>query len=149
IAHFSDVHALSLDGVSPWAFLNKRLAGFANLRLRRRNKHPVALFEAIVEDLNRTEPDEVIVTGDLTNLSLPPEFSLARRILDGIRRGPEHVTVVPGNHDVYTLGALRRRLFAGAVAPYALSDGASEVEFPVVRVRGELAIVGVSTALPS
>jgi 3',5'-cyclic AMP phosphodiesterase CpdA len=149
IAHFSDVHALSLEGVRPWAFLNKRLAGFANLKLRRRNKHPVELFRAIVDDLNAQPPDEVIVTGDLTNLSLPPEFALARSILDGIALGPAHVTVVPGNHDIYTWSARRGQLFAGAIAPYALGDGAREVAFPSERVRGEVAIIGVSTALPS
>jgi 3',5'-cyclic AMP phosphodiesterase CpdA len=149
IAHFSDVHALSLEGVRPWAFLGKRLAGYANLRLHRRDKHPVRLFEAVVEDLNRRGADEVIVTGDLTNLSLPPEFKLARAILDRLELGPAHVTVVPGNHDVYTLSALRRRFFSTEIAPYALSDGAAEVTFPVERVRGEVAILGLSTALPS
>lgn len=149
IAHFSDAHALCLDGVRPWAFLNKRLAGYVNLRLNRRDKHPVRLFEALVEALNLWPPDEVIVTGDLTNLSLEPEFALARRLLDRIALGPEHVTVVPGNHDVYTLSARRRHLFERGLGPYALSDGATAVEFPLVRVRGEVAIVGVSTALPS
>jgi 3',5'-cyclic AMP phosphodiesterase CpdA len=149
LAHFSDVHALSLDGVRPWQFLNKRVAGYLNLRLNRRDKHPVALFRAIVEDLNARPVDHVIVTGDLTNLSLRPEFELARAILDGIHLGSEQVTVIPGNHDVYTLGALQQKLFRRLLQPYASSDGRTAVEFPLVRVRGEVAIVGLSTALPS
>jgi 3',5'-cyclic AMP phosphodiesterase CpdA len=149
VAHFSDVHALSLEGVRPWSFLNKRVAGYANLRLHRRAKHPVALFRALVADLNQRAVDHVIVTGDLTNLSLPPEFRLARQILDGIALGPGEVTVVPGNHDVYTLSALRARWFAQLIGPYACSDGAAAVEFPLVRVRGEIAVIGLNTALPS
>jgi len=149
LAHFSDVHALSLDGVRPWQFLNKRVAGYLNLRLNRREKHPVALFRAIVDDLNARPVDHVVVTGDLTNLSLRPEFELARQILDGIRLGPERVTVIPGNHDVYTIGALQQKLFRQLIAPYATSDGKNSVEFPIVRVRGEVAIIGLSTALPS
>ncbi|HEY2747135.1 MAG TPA: metallophosphoesterase [Polyangia bacterium] len=149
LAHFSDVHALSLDGVRPWQFLNKRVAGYLNLRLKRREKHPVALFRAIVDDLNARPVDHVVVTGDLTNLSLRPEFTLAREILDGIALGPSAVTVVPGNHDVYTLGALQEQLFRQLLAPYAASDGSAAVEFPLVRVRGEVAIIGASTALPS
>lgn len=149
LAHFSDVHALSLDGVRPWHFLNKRVAGYLNLRLNRREKHPVALFRAIVDDLNERPVDHVVVTGDLTNLSLRAEFDLARSILDGIRLGPEHVSVIPGNHDVYTLGALQEKLFRRLLEPYASSDGKAAVEFPLVRVRGEVAIVGLSTALPS
>jgi 3',5'-cyclic AMP phosphodiesterase CpdA len=149
IAHFSDVHALSLDGARLLQFLNKRIAGYANLRWKRREKHPVRLFRAIVDDVNRQALDEVIVTGDLTNLSLHPEFALAREILDGIGLGPRHVTVVPGNHDVYTLSALKERLFSRLLGSYAVSDDQDEVEFPSVRVRGEVAIVGVSTAFPS
>ncbi|HXU74521.1 MAG TPA: metallophosphoesterase [Polyangia bacterium] len=149
IAHFSDVHALSLEGVRPWQFLNKRVAGYLNLRLNRREKHPVALFRAIVEDLNARPVDHVVVTGDLTNLSLRPEFELAREILDGIALGPREVTVIPGNHDVYTLGALQDKLFWQLLAPYATGDGQAAVEFPLVRVRGEVAIIGLSTAMPS
>jgi 3',5'-cyclic AMP phosphodiesterase CpdA len=149
LAHFSDVHALSLDGVRLWQFLNKRVAGYLNLRLNRREKHPVSLFRAIVDDLNARPVDHVVVTGDLTNLSLRPEFELAREILDGIRLGPEHVTVIPGNHDVYTLGAMQQKLFRQLLQPYASADGKGAVEFPLVRVREEVAIVGLSTALPS
>jgi 3',5'-cyclic AMP phosphodiesterase CpdA len=149
IAHCSDVHALSLAGTRPWAFLTKRIAGYANLRLKRRDKHPVRLFEAMVEDLNRRPPDEVIVTGDLTNLSLEAEFRLARTILDRISLGPSHVTVVPGNHDVYTIDALLRHPFRRAFRPYAESDAPADDPFPLVRVRGEVAIVGVSSARPS
>ncbi len=149
LAHFSDVHALSLDGARPWQFLNKRVAGYLNLRLNRREKHPVALFRAIVDDLNSRPVDHVVVTGDLTNLSLRPEFELARQILDGLALGPEHVTVIPGNHDVYTLGALQQKLFRRLLQPYATADGKASVEFPLVRVRGEVAVVGLSTALPS
>ena len=149
LAHFSDVHALSLDGARPWHFLNKRVAGYLNLRLKRREKHPVALFRAIVDDLNARPVDHVVVTGDLTNLSLRAEFDLARQILDGIALGPDHVSVIPGNHDVYTLGARQERLFRRLFGPYASSDGKPAVEFPLVRVRGEVAIVGLTTARPS
>jgi 3',5'-cyclic AMP phosphodiesterase CpdA len=149
VAHFSDVHALALDGVRPWQFLNKRAAGLLNLKLHRGEKHPVRLFRAIVADLNASPVDHVIVTGDLTNLSLEPEFRLARAILDELALGPTGVTVVPGNHDVYTWGALRQRAFWRLLAPYATSDGASAAGFPLVRLRGEVAIIGLSSALPS
>lgn len=149
IAHFSDVHALDLGGVPVWQWLSKRAAGLVNLRLNRRDKHPVALFEAVVEELNRHPPDHVIVTGDLTNLSLDPEFALARSILDRLAIGPSNVTVVPGNHDVYTWDAWWAGTFQRAFRPYVESDDSTHDGFPVVRVRGEAAIIGVSTALPS
>ncbi len=148
IAHFSDVHALDLTGVSPWRFFNKRAAGYLNLLLRRREKHSLGLFDSLIADLNREPPDEVIVTGDLTNLSLEPEFALARRKLDELSLGSAHVTVVPGNHDVYTLSALRDQVFAKLFGAYFESDDKHR-EFPLSRLRGEVAIIGASTARPS
>src|SRR5512140_3287059 len=100
VAHFSDVHALSLAGAHPLQFLSKRFAGGVNLLLKRRQRYPVRLFEAVVDDINRVRPDHVIITGDLTTLSLPGEYALARRILDRLALGPSEVSVVPGNHDV-------------------------------------------------
>jgi 3',5'-cyclic AMP phosphodiesterase CpdA len=150
LAHFSDVHALSLAGVSPLAFLNKRVFGGINLLVHRRNRYPVRHFEALVEDLNRVRPDHVAVTGDLTNLSLDAEFALARALLDRIALGPSGVTVIPGNHDVYVWAAKLRRTFERSLAPYASSDGADgEPRFPIVRERGAIALVGISTAVPS
>jgi 3',5'-cyclic AMP phosphodiesterase CpdA len=153
IAHFSDVHAFSLAGAHAYHFLSKRLPGSLNLVVRRRNRHPVALYRALVEDLARVGPDHVIVTGDLTNLSLPGEYTLARRILDGLALGPERITLVPGNHDAYVWGAWLRRDFERAFTPYLLSDGqggsAWPPRYPIERVRDEVAVIGLSTALPS
>lgn len=50
-AHISDVHVLDLAGVSAARYLNKRLSGLLNLALKRRNAHPIALLEAVVDDL--------------------------------------------------------------------------------------------------
>ncbi|MSP62202.1 MAG: metallophosphoesterase [Myxococcales bacterium] len=149
VAHFSDIHALSLAGTSPLAFLSKRLAGGANLLLGRRNKHPVRIFEALIDDLNRLRPDHVVCTGDMVNLSLDSEFALARALLDRLDLGPREVSLVPGNHDVYVWAARIGRAFEHALGPYATSDGASEPTFPLLRVRGPIAVIGISTALPS
>lgn len=149
LAHFSDVHALSLAGVSPLAFLNKRIAGGLNLLLKRRNKHPVRLFETLVDDLNALRPDHIVVSGDLVNLSLDAEFARARAILDRLALGPRGVSIVPGNHDVYIWAAWLRHAFERGLGPYATSDSGEPPAFPLLRVRGELALVGLSTALPS
>ncbi len=148
LAHLSDLHAFTLEGAKPWHFLTKRTAGYANLLLNRRDKHPVRLFEAAMADLNRRPVDEVVVTGDLTSLSLPGEFQLARQLLSQLRLGVEHVTLVPGNHDVYTLDAMWGEPFARTFAPYLTSDG-GRAGYPLVRHRGELSIIGLSTARPS
>jgi len=148
LAHVSDLHAFSLDGTNPLSFLSKRLPGLVNLTLHRRQKHPRAILTALIEDLNAQGLDEIAITGDVTSLALESEFKVARRLLDELELGARHVTLVPGNHDVYTLDALLRRPFHHFLHPYATSDSGDD-SFPVVRVRDPIALVGLSSARPS
>jgi 3',5'-cyclic AMP phosphodiesterase CpdA len=60
--------------------------------------------------------------------------------------------VIPGNHDVYVWEAYFARHFEHAVSPYCLGDDAADgarASYPFVRVRGQVALIGCSTALPS
>ena len=52
---------------------------------------------ALVDEVNQSEIDLVVVSGDLTQRARTKEFKAARAMLDSFR--PE-VIVVPGNHDV-------------------------------------------------
>lgn len=151
-AHLSDLHALDLSGVSPLQFVNKRFAGWINLLRKRRQAHPVELLDALCADLNQLTLGHVVITGDLSNLSLPTEFSRARQAIDRIELGPREVTVIPGNHDVYVWEAFFRRHFDRMFAPYARGDDAPAEAlptYPFVRVRGDVAFIGTSTAWPS
>lgn len=150
-AHISDLHALDLEGVSLWSFFNKRFAGYVNLLRKRRKAHPVQLLDALCADLNQQPLDHVVVTGDLSNLSLPSELVRARRSLDALKLGPRGVTVIPGNHDVYVREAKKRGHFEAALGPYAEGDEAPAggARFPFVRVRGDVAFIACSTARPS
>jgi len=155
IAHFSDLHLLALDGVPMRRFLNKRLTGWANLRLRRHAIHRENYVRAIAREIVRMRVDHVIVTGDLTNLSLESEFELARDVLTReLAIDPGRVTIVPGNHDVYTLGSFGSRRFERYLAPWLESDVpdlAIDVgggRFPSVKLRDHIAILGISTAVP-
>jgi 3',5'-cyclic AMP phosphodiesterase CpdA len=152
IAHISDLHALDLRGVSPLRFFNKRLLGGINLLRKRAAQHPVRILDALCADLNRIELDHVVVTGDLSNLSFPSELARARQAIDTLRLGPANVSIIPGNHDVYVWEAYFGRHFEHAFADYCEGDVAQPQggpRFPFVRVRGDVAIVGCSTALPS
>lgn len=153
IAHVSDLHVLSPRGFE-WrrALFNKRLTGYANLLLRRgrvfRRDYLVNVLSAVA-----AWADHVVVTGDVTNLSLEQEFEQARALLDGLARAVE-VTVVPGNHDAYlpSVHAARRfshhfREFLRSDLPELASD-AQAGPFPFVKLRGPVAIVGLSSAVP-
>lgn len=110
IAHLSDLHVLDLTGVGWTRFVNKRLTGLVNLRGKRKDAHPTALAERLVQTLVDDPVDHVVVTGDLTNLSLESELAAARKVLEPLG-GYTKLSVIPGNHDVYTGGAQRSRRF--------------------------------------
>ncbi len=155
VAHFSDLHVLDLEGVSTTRFLNKRFTGWVNLRLKRQHKHRPAYVRAIAREITRAKVDHVVITGDLTNLALEQEFEATRKLLqDELHLTPEQVTVVPGNHDLYTRGALRSKRFTTYFEHFMesdLPDLAAEIDlgrFPVVKLRGPLAIIGLSSAVP-
>lgn len=128
-------------------FANKRWIGGLNLLMSRGRDHRVDIFEALVADLNsHTDLDHVIVTGDITNLALEDEFRFARKAFDRIALGPDHVTVIPGNHDAYVAEGVAA--FGAHFGGFARSDAlfAGDEPWPVVRLRGDVAIIGLSTS---
>jgi len=147
LAHLSDPHLSSLSGVRFTSLLNKRLFGYLSWRRRRRGIHSPHILEALLDDLATSGPDHVVVTGDLTHLGLPAEFSEAARWL--ARLGPpQAVTVVPGNHDTYVAASFLETF--AKWAPYLAADeGAFTGLYPNLRVRGPAALIGLSSARPS
>jgi 3',5'-cyclic AMP phosphodiesterase CpdA len=155
IAHFSDLHLYSVEGAAVRRFLNKRVIGWANLRLRRRSIHRPAYVRAIAHEIARLGIEHVVVTGDLTNLALEAEYECAREMLEReLGLDPARVTIVPGNHDMYTRGALASRRFESYFGPWLQSDlpelavDANGGRFPIVKLRDCVAIVGLSSAVP-
>lgn len=167
IAHLSDLHLLSLQGVRWPEFVNKRWIGGLNLLVKRSRHHHTHVFQAMVQDINAQALDHVVCTGDLTNLGLKEEFRFARTCFDALSLGPAGVTVIPGNHDTYVTEA--PRLFGDFFADYYRPDpdwapdwapganagtnaGASaarEPVWPTVRVRGSAVIIGLRSAVPT
>jgi 3',5'-cyclic AMP phosphodiesterase CpdA len=147
IAHCSDLHLLSLVGARALDFASKRWIGGLNLLANRGRHHHTEVFEAMVADFNRSALDHIVVTGDVTNLALEEEFRFARRLFDTIGLGPDQVTVLPGNHDSYVARGVE--YFSTHFADYNAPDAewAGRERWPVVRVRGSLAVVALSTSL--
>ena len=156
LAHCSDLHLLSHDGAGWKKLANKRWIGAANLLTSRSRHYHVAAFEQMVADLNAEKIDHLLCTGDVTNLALAQEFEFARAMFDKLELGPENVTVIPGNHDAYVAEGVG--LFASFFAPYHTTDAGwewpepvsepadPENRWPIVRVRGPMALVGVTTS---
>lgn len=150
IAHVSDLHLLDLEGAVPMRLFNKRITGYVNLRFHRKSVHKPFAVEASLRELRKIGVDHVVVTGDVSNLALEREFDLVRRVLDReLGMSPDQVSMVPGNHDTYTGGAFRTKRFARAFSDCMTSDlPIADGPFPYVRLRGPVAIIGLSTAVP-
>jgi 3',5'-cyclic AMP phosphodiesterase CpdA len=149
LAHLSDPHIGPLPRPRLIDLAGKRLIGFANWQLRRRGRHRLELLDVITEDVKTTAPDHIAVTGDLVNIALEHEFAPALAWLD--RLGPpDRVTFVPGNHDAYARATADHA--ARFWELYMLGDADAvdaSAGFPFLRRRGPVALIGLSTALPT
>ena len=145
LAHLSDPHIGPLPKPLVRELIGKRLTGYLNWR-RRSTIHNMDVLSRIVGDMLAQRPDHIAMTGDILNIGLPSEFPLARAWMQSLGR-PEHVSFTPGNHDAYVASAMPRIL--DTFAPWCASDGERHTRFPYLRVRGDIALIGVSSAVPT
>jgi 3',5'-cyclic AMP phosphodiesterase CpdA len=147
LAHLSDPHLPPLPRARLAELAGKRALGYLNWTRNRRRYYRRDVLDALVSDMQAQAPDHIAVTGDLVNLALEAEFPPAREWLDSVGT-PELVTAIPGNHDAY-VRATRHR-FVQAFGDYLRSDEESgDGAFPFVRRRGPLALIGLSSAVPT
>ena len=147
LAHLSDPHLPPLPAARLRDLAGKRALGYLNWTRNRHKYHRREVLDALVADMQAQRPDHVAVTGDLVNLALDAEFTPAQAWLQSVGQ-PQHVTVVPGNHDAYVRATKHR--FAGTFDDYLRGDTeAGGAPFPFVRRRGPLALIGVSSAVPT
>jgi 3',5'-cyclic AMP phosphodiesterase CpdA len=154
LAHLSDPHLAGWSVDRPSALANKRLTGWLSWRLNRRRIHLPRVLDLMLADMAGQPIDHIAVTGDLVNISMPQEFENAARWLT--RLGPaDKVTVIPGNHDSYV--AVENSRGIGRWHDYMTdlawersnSRAATTEPFPFVRRIGPLAVIGLSSAVPT
>src|SRR5262245_58236431 len=113
--HCSDVHVTADYTKVPLRELGlRRVPSLAELYLRGRARHHARspeVIRQIVRDVERHQVDHLIVSGDLTGYALEQEFDGARAALEPLALDKRRCTVIPGNHDTYTPGAVQKRRF--------------------------------------
>ncbi len=147
LAHISDIHLSPLPALTLRELISKRITGYINWRSNRKGTMTGGTLDVLTADLKMQHPDHIAVTGDLVNLALDEELETAQRWLKTLGRA-EDVSVVPGNHDAYVPGALkktRRYWEAWMRGDKELAENLP-VEFPYLRIRGDVALIGVSSA---
>jgi 3',5'-cyclic AMP phosphodiesterase CpdA len=87
----------------------------------------------------RVGASHVVISGDLTEIGSPGEFETLAEVLHDSGLPPEQITLVPGNHDLYTSADSWRWALAGPLAAFAASSA---------REPGKMLDVGGATLMP-
>src|SRR5208282_310367 len=145
LAHLSDLHLASRPRLKELA--GKRGLGFINWHRGRKYIHRSEVIDALTRDLKACAPDHIAVTGDLINFSAAAEYLRARAWLNGLGP-PSDVTVIPGNHDIYVPEAAQWPIKYWGEYMRG-DDGADNSTFPFLRRRGVVALIALSSALPT
>ncbi len=143
LAHLSDLHLASAPRGSQ--LLSKRGLGYINWLRKRQKIYRPEVLDALTRDLKTQAFDHVAVTGDLVNFSLPDEYARARDWLKTLGNARD-ITAMPGNHDVYVRGV--EQMPAEYWGDYMRGDDGLD-RFPFVRRRGDIALIALSTGLPT
>ena len=148
LAHLSDPHLAPLPRPRLAELAGKRALGYLNWTRNRYKYHRRDILDLLVSGLHTQMPDQIAVTGDLVNFALESEFPLAQAWLKTVGP-PDKVTAIPGNHDAYVRSTRLR--FAESFAAYFGGDAPQEgpATFPSLRRRGPLALISLSSAVPS
>src|SRR5690606_26479969 len=140
-AHVSDLH-LPFEPALTWRQrFSKRQRSVWSWRRRRAVQRP-EILDALRADLAARAPGQVLVTGDITNFSLPGEFTRAADWLRGLAALCP-VGIVPGNHDA--LVAQDHAQGLGLLGDF--TEGGQS--WPWLARRGETSFLGVNSALPT
>ena len=147
LCHISDFHLPITRSVPPHRLAGKRFFGYANLRFNRSRTHRQAHLESLLNRMTAEAPDLVVVTGDLTSLSLEFEFEEIDLLLKRCGLKPKKTLLIPGNHDRYTpmsdIGcAFEKRLSAWFPEGFSRVDG-----YPIARRLGPALVVALDTAV--
>ena len=145
LAHLSDAHIGPIPHFLRRELLNKRFTGYMNWK-RRAHIHNMEALGAIVADMQAHAPDHIAMTGDVMNIGLPTEFPIAKAWLETLG-DPGDVSFTPGNHDAYVRANVP--WINETFAPWCSSDGEAHTQFPYLRVRGQIALIGLSSGVPT
>jgi Icc protein len=138
IAHLSDSHMLDPRPSrtrSGWS-MRVRFLSFGR-PLDADNRH--RKLSRSLEAARRTGAHHIVLSGDLTEVGAPGEYEALAEVLHDSGIAPERLTLVPGNHDLYSAPDAWKWALQGPLAAFARTS-ASE--------PGKLVDVGGATILP-
>lgn len=145
IAHITDPHLAPAPMPGLADFRLKRFMGYLNWKRGREGLNDMGVLGRLVEDMRAQRPDHVAMTGDLVNIGMPEEFRRAARWMKTLG-DPRDVSFVPGNHDAYVRASMAP--LKATFEPWTTGDSGRS-GFPYLKVREEIAIIGLSSGVPT
>jgi hypothetical protein len=115
--HITDLHFWEIVKNPLW-LLNKRIIGNVNVILKRRHDFNMDRAEGYAEYVNSLDIEHVIITGDISSTATRREFQRGVDFIRLVEAGGKTVSVIPGNHDVYTFATTRRKVFEKYYSPW-------------------------------
>ena len=109
-------------------------------------RHSPKLAKGLLDALQEVGIDHLVVTGDLTLSAEPREFERAAQLLEPWAAAGK-LTVVPGNHDVWTEDSVDTGRFLRAVGPDGRGMRRPVPTYPhVVPLGAEVVLVALDSA---
>jgi 3',5'-cyclic AMP phosphodiesterase CpdA len=137
LAHLSDLHVLAPKRRARTRSLElaTRIVSFGRaLDPERRRRRTLRAFTSA----KRAGATHFLITGDLTEVGSTDQFEALAEVLHATGVSPDHVILVPGNHDAYASPAAWRRALHGPLA--AFRRNAAERPGKVVDCGGLLVL---------
>jgi len=135
LGHISDLHVADRSRYPRNGFTAKEC-----------ERHSVRLAKGLLDALREVNVDHLVVTGDVTFSGEPREFE---RVADLLRSfaAEGKLTVVPGNHDVWTEESVDTGRFLRAIGPDGKGMRRAAPSYPhVVPLGAEATLVALDSA---
>lgn len=137
-AHLSDLHLPFEPQLRGMQHFSKRQLSVWSWHRRRAVQRP-EILSALCAEMREFQPDRIVITGDITNFSLPAEFERATAWLAAL---PAPLSLVPGNHDA----------LVPVPAPLGLgrwSAWSTQSDWPYLHRQERVSFIGLKSALPT
>jgi 3',5'-cyclic AMP phosphodiesterase CpdA len=138
IAHLSDAHVLDPRPSrtrAGWSMRTRFLSIGRPLDAVGRQRK----LRRALDGAKRVGAHHVVISGDLTEIGSPGEYETLAEILHDSGIPPERMTLVPGNHDLYSSADGWRWALEGPLAAYAAASAGE---------AGKVVDIGAATLMP-
>ena len=139
IAHITDTHILEPDHHARSGRHRFRVNFLSFGRAKDAENRRQRLLDAIGHAV-AAGAGQIVMTGDMTEDGLPEQFEALAEVLAASGVDPERITLVPGNHDLYTDLHAWDIAMSGPLAPWATTSRLGSLV-----VRQGVAILPIST----